>query len=345
MISYTVKRLLLVIPTLLGVLLLNFSLLKMIPGTSSDYLTAKMYGLTTSGLNVANITVDTNVSSIAMMPVETMTFSSSFWKDFLDFAKHYIYFDFGQSFSKGVPVLTLIKERFPLTGALGFLSLIFSYSLAIVIGMRKARKPGDFFDRITTGASITIDAIPSFLLGILFIIFFAGGIYWEWFPLGGLPSDVSLPWYSQILTYSYHLFLPFLVLVLHGLAQGIFFVKGAFLEEMSKPYVQGFYARGGTEKQAFYCHMLPHVFFSLLSYFPTSFMSIFFMKTLVVEMVFSIDGLGLLLLQAVLERDYSVLLGSLYLFVFLGLILQLLVDLISFKLDPRMHFDRLEGKK
>ncbi|MBM3610510.1 MAG: ABC transporter permease subunit [Alphaproteobacteria bacterium] len=340
MLLYTLKRLLLIIPTLLGVLLLNFSLLKMLPGTSSDYLTAKMYGLTKPGLSIANISIENDLPS-AMVSLESSSSSLSFFEGFFNFIQHYGRFDFGQSLSKDEPVLKLIKERVPLTFALGFLSLIFSYALSLVIGARKARKPGDFFDKITTVLFITLDAIPSFLLSIIFIIFFAGGLYWEWFPLGGIPSLVNVPWYEQVLVYCRHLFLPFLILVIHGLAQGVFFVKGAFLEEMSKPYVQGFYVRGGTEKQAFYSQMLPHVFFALLSYFPTSFMGIFFMKALVVEMVFSIDGLGLLLLQAILERDYPVILGNLYLFVFLGLILQLLVDLIFLKLDPRVRFDRL----
>lgn len=338
---YVIKRILLILPTLFGALFLNFCLLKTLPGSSSDYLTAKMYGLTNSELTVSNNSFDHEV--VILRNQVPLNKTSSFLEEFFTFVRHTASFDFGKSFSKGVSVKALIMEKLPLSLALSFFALVFSYAFSIVIGLQKARKIGTWFDKLTTGIFITIEAIPSFLLSIIFIIFFAGGFYWQWFPMAGLPAYDAffVPWYRVIFDYGYYLFLPFLILVVQGLGQGVFFVKGAFLEETKKPYVQGVYARGGSEGTAFYHHMLPHVFFSLLSHLPTIFMGSFFMRTLVVEMVFSLDGFGLLFLQGVLERDYPLILGSFFLFIVIGLMLQLFIDLISLKLDPRIHFNRL----
>jgi microcin C transport system permease protein len=340
--SYTFKRILLIIPTLFGALFLNFCLLKVLPGGSSDYLTAKMYGLEKEALSVSNLSIEGDFPLIHNPPVAQV--SSSIFKEFLVFSKRSLVFDFGRSLSKDVSVKILILEKIPLSLSLGLFALAVSYILSIFAGLQKAKNPGTWFDKITTGIFIGFEAIPSFLLSVIFIMLFAGGFYWQWFPVGGMSSIIceSLPWYKVVFDYGYHLLLPFIILMVQGLGQSVFFVKGAFLEESEKPYVQGVYARGGSKKYAFYHHMLPHVLFSMLSHLPSIFMGSFFMRTLIVEMVFSLDGFGLLLLNAILERDCPLILGSFFIFILIGLVIQLLVDLLSLKLDPRVHFNRLE---
>ena len=346
MFSYFLKRLALIIPTLFGVLLLNFCLLKLMPGSPLDHLAAKVYGGTTRNAEVTNFNAGSE-SYAAILPdaygrqMVNEGSDDPLWHQFAVMVRHYLVLDFGKSYFRDITVLELIKEKLPVSLSLGLGTLLISYLLAIALGIRKALYDNSFFDGWTSFVLAIFYAMPNFLIATFFIILFAGGLYWDFFPLKGLISEhwESLSLWSKIVDVLHHLTLPFLSIVLGGLAGFTFLVKGSFLDELKKPYITTVYAYGGSKAQAVR-HATRHMILTLLAYFPQSFVRVFFMGNLVVEIIFSLDGLGLLIFQAALERDYPVVVGTLFVFTCMGLLVQLLVDLLYPVLDPRIHFKR-----
>jgi microcin C transport system permease protein len=341
--SYILKRFFLIVPTLFGVLLLNFFLLKMLPGNPLDYFLAKAQGVSfqegvTNPFQVRNDALISEDDGPVLSGVYGI--DQSLWTQFTTVAIHYMSFDFGKSYFQDRTVLALIQEHLPVSLSLGFFSLLISYLVSIFLGIYKATHDGSFFDTWSNWVLTFFYAMPNFLLAVLLMIFFAGGFYEDWFPLQGLISDnwEGFTWTEKILDYLHHLVLPVTTIVLGGVGNFTFFIKSAFLEELKKPYIQAVYARGGSSHQAIYRHALKHVMVLIVSHFPQSFTRIFFMNTLVVEMVFSLNGMGFLLFQSILRRDYPVVLGTLFIFTLLGLLVQIIVDGMMIFWDPRMNF-------
>lgn len=346
MLLYGFKRCLLVIPTLLGALLLNFLLLQMIPGNPLDHLRSKAYGIGRQGGDVAGMLLPHEDLYGGRLPEDYVgtTMGSyggggSLWHQFTTMARHYLTFDLGESYYQGASVMALIMDRLPVSLSLGLLTTLASYILALMLGLWKARREGSAFDTLSSAVLTFFYAMPSFLLSLLLIVLFAGGIYYDWFPLKGLVSEEfqTLAWWQKGLDYLHHLTLPFLAVVLGGLAGFVLFVKSAFLEQLRAPYVTALYARGGDEGLV-NKHAFKHVVLMVVAHLPQSFLKIFFMSNLVVEMVFSLDGVGYLLFQGALQRDYPVVLGGIFIFTLIGLLVQLFVDLLYPLLDPRITF-------
>jgi microcin C transport system permease protein len=336
--SYVLKRFLLIVPTLFGVLLLNFFLLKFLPGSPLDYFLSKAHGASFEE-GAPNLFNDVHNSLTLQGPVSPDV-ELPLWTQFTTMVSRYVSFDFGISYFQDKAVLTLIMDHLPVSLSLGFFSLFISYLISIFLGAYKAIHEDSAFDHWSNGVLTFFYAMPNFLLAVLLIIFFASGVYGDWFPLRGLVSEdwAMLTWLDKILDYFHHLLLPLTTIVLGGVGSFTVFIKSAFLAELKKPYIQAVYARGGTEGQAVYDHALKHVMLVIISHFPQSFARIFFMNTLVVEMIFSLDGLGFLLFQSILKRDYPVILGTLFVFTLLGLLVQIVVDIMTTSLDPRIHF-------
>jgi microcin C transport system permease protein len=336
--SYVLKRCLLVLPTLFGVLLLNFFLLKLLPGSPLDYFLGKAQGASFQE-GAPNLFNDTH-SPVTLQILSPDNMDRPLWTQFTTMGSRYLSFDFGNSYFQDKAVLTLIMEHLPVSLSLGFFTLVISYLISIFLGAYKAMHDGSPFDRGSNVILTFFYAMPNFLLAVLLIIFFASGVYGDWFPLMGLISEnwSTFTGLDKILDYLDHLVLPLTTIVLGSLGSFTLFIKSAFLGELKKPYIQAVYARGGNQHQAVYGHALRHVALLIVSHFPQSFTRIFFMNTLVVEMVFSLNGLGFLLFQSILKRDYPVVLGTLFVFTLLGLFVQIIVDTLTPFLDPRMTF-------
>ncbi|MEI8320456.1 MAG: microcin C ABC transporter permease YejB [Alphaproteobacteria bacterium] len=356
MIPYILKRLLLIFPTLLGVLFINFLLVQMTPGGPIEQMIAR-----TRGMADENFTSDHPQESTPQadadlykkyavgkgLPPEFIRdlekqygfdqpFLSRFWK----MMKDYMTFNLGKSYFREVPVSDLIFSKLPTSLTLGFWSIFLIYALSIPLGIRKALKDGDLFDVASSTILIILYAIPSFLVGIMFIVFFAGGNYFDWFPLRGLVSEdwESFSLFHKITDYLWHIVLPISAIVLTGLASITLLTKNSFLDEISKQYVVTARSKGLTRKQILYRHIFRNASIPLFAKFPHAFMQIILGSNLLIEIMFSLDGLGLLGFDAAYNRDYPVMFGSLYLFTLLSLFLHLVGDILYSVLDPRINF-------
>ena len=315
-----------------------------------DHLTSKLYGGVSSEQvegNLANPIGGQLSGEELQDPVFQRTFSQyhldePFWTRFGWMIRDYAKLNFGKSYFQDVTVLDLIKEKLPVSISLGLWATVVSYILSLFLGIYKARREGSRFDLLSSVVLTTLYAMPSFLLAVALIVLFAGGHYFEWFPLQGLVSENfdDLPLWAQVLDYLHHITLPFFVILLGSLATLSFFTKSSFLDEMKKQYVLALYARGGDEKSILYGHILKNVLLTLASNFPQSFIKIFFTSNLVVEIIFSLDGMGLLIFESSLNRDYPVVFGSLFVLTAGSLFLHLINDLCYQLIDPRVHFKR-----
>jgi microcin C transport system permease protein len=255
--------------------------------------------------------------------------------------KDYVSFDFGESLFKGRSVVGLIIERLPVSISLGVWSTLIIYMVCIPLGIRKAVHHGSRFDIWTSTAIILGNAIPTFLFAILLIILFAGGAYLNWFPLRGLVSVnfSELVWYKKILDYFWHMTLPVLALVIGGFATLTFLTKNSFLDEIRKQYVITARAKGLTENRILYGHVFRNAMILIIAGFPSAFISMFFTGSMLIEVIFSLEGLGLLGFEAIVQRDYPVMFGSLYIFTLMGLILGIISDITYTVVDPRIDFE------
>ena len=357
MTRYILKRLLLIPLTLLGILLINFVLIQCAPGGPVERIMLRMDNAQTATMSrmsgpqgdVGGYAVSSKYQGSQGLKTELVAelnqrfgFDRPMHERFLKMLKQYLVFDLGKSFYRDVRVVDLIKEKMPVSISLGLWGTLLIYLVAIPLGIYKARKAGSLGDAVSSWLLIVGYAIPAFLLAIFLILIFAGGAYFSWFPLRGLVSDnwETLTWWGRVKDYFWHMALPVFSLVVGGFAALTFLTKNSFLEEMKKNYVLTARAKGLTEKQALYRHVFRNAMLIIIAGFPATLIGLLFAGSVLIEVIFSLDGLGLLGYESVLNRDYPVIFGSLYIFTLLGLVLNLISDLTYHLVDPRIDFER-----
>ena len=369
MFAYIVKRLLLMIPTLLGIMLINFAVIQFVPGGPIEQIIAKVQGTDTDATgrisgNTGNEAGGGNQDQVTggggatlkyrgaegLDPEFIKSLEKQFGFDkpvherFLLLIKNYLTFNFGESYFRDRSVISLIAEKMPVSISLGLWLTIVQYLVSIPLGIRKAVHDGSKFDIWTSGVIIVGYAIPSFILAIMLIVVFAGGSYWSWFPLRGLTSDnfEQLSVLGKIADYAWHLALPLLAMGIGAFATMTLLTKNSFLDEIRKQYVTTARAKGLSERQVLYGHVFRNAMLLVISGFPAAFLSAFFTSSLLIETVFSLDGLGYLTYKAALDRDYPIFFASLYIFTLVGLVVALISDLMYTWIDPRIEFERRE---
>ena len=339
---YWLHRLLLVPITLFGIIALNFILIQMTPGGPVEHMIMKMQGGNTA--TEANAGSDSKQRIFAEQMRTELNKQFGFDKPLLvrfgQLVKNYAIFDLGKSFYQDKTVFALIKEKMPVSLSLGIFSTLLIYLIAIPLGIRKAAKAGSTFDRGTTLVLTIGYAIPAFLLAISLVIFFAGGHYLNWFPLRGLVSDnwIELSWPRRILDYLWHITLPVLSISVGGIAGLCFLTRNSFLDELGKAYVLTAKAKGCGATRILWGHVFRNAMLLVLAGFPAMLIGMLFTGSMLIEVIFSLDGLGLLGYEALQNRDYPVVFGTLYLFGLLGLLLNVLSDFVYTLVDPRIHF-------
>jgi microcin C transport system permease protein len=369
MAAYILRRILLIIPTIIGIMAISFIVVQFAPGGPVERVIAQLTGNDISA--TARISGGggdlggggTGQFGGAGDPVSSKyrgaqgldpEFIKQLEKQF-GFDKpplqrfglmlwNYARFDFGQSYFRDVSVLQLIREKLPVSISLGLWMTLLSYAISIPLGIRKAIRDGSRFDTWTSAVIIIGYAIPGFLFAILLIILFAGGSFFDIFPLRGLTSDnwSSLPWPQKILDYFWHLALPLTAMALSAFATTTLLTKNSFLDEIRKQYVMTARAKGLTERQVLYGHVFRNAMLIVIAGFPGAFISAFFAGSLLIETIFSLDGLGLLGFESVLNRDYPVVFATLYIFSLMGLAVNLISDLTYMWIDPRIDFETRE---
>lgn len=340
--TYIVKRLLLMIPTLLMVLLINFVVIQLAPGGPVEqaiYQAQHANHLAIGGLQYQG------QQGLTPEMLEQIKIQYGFDQPvhlrFWEMLKSYAQFDLGQSFFKGQAVTELIWEKLPVSLSLGFWSTLLIYLVSIPLGIQKAKKHGSLFDQTTSLLLAVGYAIPAFIFAILLIVFFAGGSYLQWFPLQGLSSENfdELSFFGKSRDYFSHMALPLLAMVLGGFARLTYLVKFSFMEELSKQYVLAARAKGLQDRAVLYRHVLRNAVLVLIAGLPEALLGILFVGNLFIEIIFNLDGLGMLGFEAILQRDYPVIFGTLFIFTLLGLVLRLISDVLYRVIDPRIHFD------
>lgn len=345
--TYIVKRLLLMIPTLLMVLLINFVVIQLAPGGPVEqaiYQSQHANNLAIGGLQYQG------QQGLTPEMLEQIKIQYGFDQPvhlrFWEMLKSYAQFDLGQSFFKGQAVTELIWEKLPVSLSLGFWSTLLIYLVSIPLGIQKAKKHGSLFDQTTSLLLAVGYAIPAFIFAILLIVFFAGGSYLQWFPLQGLSSENfdELSFFGKSRDYFSHMALPLLAMVLGGFARLTYLVKFSFMEELSKQYVLAARAKGLQDRAVLYRHVLRNAVLVLIAGLPEALLGILFVGNLFIEIIFNLDGLGMLGFEAILQRDYPVIFGTLFIFTLLGLVLRLISDVLYRVIDPRIHFDSRGSK-
>ncbi len=354
--NYIIKRLLLIPLTLLGILALNFIIVQFAPGGPVEHTLAKYRGFNVDGKSQFSSTAQMNMSNAGSryqgaqgVPEELVKelekqfgFDKPAHVRFLKMIKDYLLFDFGKSFYQDKSVIKLIGERMPVSVSLGLWSTLIIYLIAIPLGIKKAVRDGSPFDIWTSFAVVVGSAVPVFLFAVFLIVFFAGGTYFQWFPLRGITSDnwEQLGFFAKIADYFWHITLPVLAMVIGGFASLTMLTKNSFLDEINKPYVLTARAKGLSERQVLYRHVFRNAMLIVIAGFPAMLIKMLFSGALLIEVVFSLNGLGLLGYEAIMSRDYPVIFGTLYIFALLGLVLKLISDITYSLVDPRIDFDR-----
>jgi microcin C transport system permease protein len=368
MAAYILRRLFLIVPTLLGIMLLNFAIIQFAPGGPVERVLAQLQGTDVGatarigggagGGEVAGGGGAAGAGGAAeggfkyrgaqgLDPEFIKKLEQQFGFDkpaherFFLMLKNYATFNFGQSYFRDVPVLQLIKEKLPVSISLGLWLTFVSYAISIPLGVAKAVRDGSRFDVWTSAVIIVGYAIPSFLFAVLPVVLFAGGSFWNIFPLRGLVSDnfADLTWWEKILDYAWHLVLPLTALAVSSFATMTLLTKNSFLDEIKKQYVMTARAKGLTERRVLYGHVFRNAMLIVIAGFPGAFIGAFFAGSLLIEQIFSLDGLGLLGFEAAVNRDYPVVFATLYIFSLLGLVMNLITDLIYTWIDPRIDFE------
>jgi microcin C transport system permease protein len=352
--AYLLRRLLLVVPTLFGIIAINFVVIQFAPGGPVDQAIAELRGkgnlssrLTGSVSEPGGGGEGSYRGAQGLDPhiIEDIKKMFGFDKPpltrFVDMVGGYLRFDFGRSFFRDKPVLQLIAERLPVSVSLGLWSTLLVYLISIPLGIAKAVRDGSRFDFASSAAVLVGYAIPSFLFAILLVVLFAGGSFLHWFPLRGLTSEgaVNWSWPARVGDYLWHVVLPIIAVVAGGFASLTMLTKNCFLEEIRKQYTVTARAKGAGEKRVLYGHVFRNAMLLIVAGFPSAFISILFTSQLLVEIVFSLDGLGLLGFQSAIQRDYPVMFGTLYLFTLLGLVMQIIGDTLYTLVDPRIDFE------
>jgi microcin C transport system permease protein len=357
--AYILKRLLLMIPTVLGVMLLTFLIVQFVPGGPIETMIARLEnpGETGSQLdgggseNVANNEGNSKYRGAEGLDPEFIKklevqfgFDKPPLERFVTMVWNYLRFDFGDSYFKGRSVISLIVEKMPVSISLGLWLTLVSFLVSIPLGIRKAVSDGSRFDIWTSAVVIVGYAIPNFIFAIILIVLFAGGSYYDWFPLRGLTSDnfETLSWWGKIKDYVWHLALPLLALGVSSFATMTLLTKNSFLDEIKKQYVTTARAKGLSENKVLYGHVFRNAMLLVIASFPGAFLGIFFTGNLLIEQVFSLDGLGLLTFNAIVQRDYAIVFANLYIMTLFGLFVGLLSDLTYTWIDPRIDFESRE---
>jgi microcin C transport system permease protein len=357
--AYVIRRLLLMIPTLFGIMAVSFIVIQFAPGGPVQQVIAQLSGQgdntmerigggSNEGAGQDGGGESQYRGAQGLDPEFIAQLEKQFGFDkppierFFLMLWNYARFDFGESYFRDISVIDLIIEKMPVSVSLGIWITLISYLVSIPLGIRKAVKDGSTFDVWTSGIVIVGYAIPGFLFAILLMVLFAGGSFFDWFPLRGLTSENfdQLSWPEKIVDYFWHLTLPLISLVLAAFATTTLLTKNSFLEEIRKQYVITARAKGLSERQVLYGHVFRNAMLIIIAGFPGAFISAFFTGSLLIENIFSLDGLGLLGFRSVLDRDYAVVFGTLYIFSLLGLFVNLLSDLVYTWIDPRIDFER-----
>ena len=340
MFSYILKRIALMLPTLLGILTLTFVVIQFVPGGPIEQLLAEARQQK-GGAEAGGSRAKRDIDAKQLAELKTLYgFDKPAHVRYVDMLKAFASFDLGRSFTANKSVWQLIKEKLPVSISLGLWTFFISYLISVPLGIAKAVREGSRFDVATTLLVLVGFAIPGFVLGVFLIVLFAGGTFLDWFPLRGLTSDnwASLSWPARILDYFWHLTLPLTCIVISSFAVMTMLTKNTFIEEMRKQYVLVARAKGLSQQRVLWKHIFRNALIPLVTGFPAAFVGAFFAGSLLIETLFSLDGLGLLSYEAVVRRDYPVVLGSLYLFTLIGLVVKLVSDLLYVVVDPRVQF-------
>ncbi len=385
--AYILRRLLLIIPTLFGIMLLNFVVIQFAPGGPVEQLIAELQeghgagatdrfsgggeaggGQATVGAEgsyrgrqgidpdlIADLEAQFGFARIVceegFKGVPTVTAPECqrqpipVWERFGIMLWNYVRLDFGESFRRSADVIDIILEKMPVSVSLGLWATLISYMVSIPLGIRKAVKDGTPFDTTTSGVIIAAYSLPGFLVPVVLLVLFAGGSYWNWFPLRGLHSEgwAMMSFGQKVVDYFWHIALPVLAYTVSGFATLTLLTKNSFLDEIRKQYVMTARAKGLGQTRVLYGHVFRNAMLIVIAGFPAAFVSVFFAGSIFVETVFSLDGLGLLGFESVVTRDYPVVLGTLFIFGLLGLVIKLVSDLVYVWIDPRIDFERREG--
>jgi microcin C transport system permease protein len=343
MLSYILKRILLMVPTLLGALTITFLVTQFVPGGPVEQIMAEARTTSGGGGGGEGIVYKASRDSDAKQ-IEALKKLYGFDKPahvrYVEMLANFLRFDLGRSFLQNKDVWSLIKEKLPVSVSLGLWSFLISYLISLPLGIAKAVREGARFDVLTSLIVLVGFAIPGFVLGVFLIVFFAGGTYLEWFPLRGLTSDnwATLSWPARIADYLWHLTLPLACLVVGSFAVTTMLTKNTFVEELRKQYVLVARAKGLSQQRVLWKHVFRNAMIPLVTGFPAAFIGAFFAGSLLIERLFSLDGLGLLSFESVVRRDYPVVLGTLYLFTLIALVVKLVSDLLYVWIDPRVQF-------
>ena len=368
MLGYIARRLLLIVPTLFGIMLVNFVIIQAAPGGPVEQTIARLKG--TAGEATARLGGGTGSEAAearrgaaggeafsqyrgarGMDPELIRSLERLYGFDrppaerFVKMLRSYLVLDFGQSFFRDRPVLGLILEKMPVSISLGLWTTLLIYLISIPLGVAKAVRDGSTFDLWTSAAVIVGYAIPGFLFAILLVVMFAGGSVLDWFPLRGLvsPDWRDLAWPARLVDYLWHIALPIAALVVGGFAGLTMLTKNSFLDEIGKQYVVTARAKGLTARRVLYGHVFRNAMLIVVAGFPAAFIGILFTGALLIEVIFSLDGLGLLGFEAAINRDYPVMFGTLSIYTLTGLLLNLVSDLTYVAIDPRIDFERRDG--
>jgi microcin C transport system permease protein len=357
------------IPTILGIMLISFLVVQFAPGGPVERVIAQLQGTDVSatariggggggdfgaaggaapggdaGLNSKYRGAQGLDPQFIADLEKQFGFDKPAHERFLLMIWNYARFDFGESYFRDVSVLSLIAEKLPVSISLGLWMTLISYAISIPLGIRKAVRDGSTFDVWTSGLIVIAYAVPGFLFAIFLIVFFAGGTFFDWFPLRGLTSDNwnQMSWPERIIDYFWHLTLPLLAISLSAFATSTLLTKNSFLDEIRKQYVVTARSKGLSEREVLYGHVFRNAMLLIISGFPGAFVSAFFAGSLLIETIFSLDGLGLLGFESLMNRDYPVVFATLYIFSLMGLVVQLLSDLTYTWIDPRIDFESRE---
>jgi microcin C transport system permease protein len=373
MLAYIIRRLLLIIPTLLGIMVINFTIIQFAPGGPVEQIIAQLTGANVGatarigggGGTEAGATATQSLQASSGAAGNSNTYRGAQGLDpefikqlekefgfdkplherFIHMMGKYLRFDFGTSYFRDESVIDLVLAKMPVSISLGIWTTLIVYFISIPLGIRKAVGDGTKFDIWTSGIIIIGNAIPSFLFAVLLIVLFSGGSYFDWFPLRGLVSENwdQLSWPMKIIDYFWHLALPILAMVIGGFASLTFLTKNSFLDQINQQYVLTAKAKGLSENRVLYGHVFRNAMLIVIAGFPSAFIGILFTSSLLIEIIFSLDGLGLLGFEAVIKRDYPIMFASLYFFTLLGLVLKIIGDITYTLIDPRIDFEARNG--
>jgi microcin C transport system permease protein len=345
MLAYLVKRILLMVPTLFGILLITFAVMQFVPGGPVEQLLQELRGRGAPGEVATSDNTYRGRQGVDEAKLEEIRKLYGFDKPahvrFWEMIKRFARFDLGTSYFQQKSVWNLIKEKLPVSISLGLWTFFISYLVSIPLGIAKAVRHGSRFDLVTSTLVLAGYAIPSFVLGVVLLVLFGGGSFWQVFPLRGLTSDnfAQLSMAGKVMDYLWHIAMPVTAMVVGSFAVTTMLTKNTFLEEIRRQYVLTARAKGLSETTVLYKHVFRNALIPLVTGFPAAFVGAFFTGSLLIETLFSLDGLGLLSYESVIRRDYPVVLGTLYFFTLIGLVTKLISDLSYVWVDPRVKFD------